>query len=270
MPRAHCLFALASRYVVRYNGASAAGCLAGVLRCPQEFASAGEFLSRRLFEGVRDANHFATTLWVVFATTAFALWIHRLRDQEAPVKRWIFKHYVWTPPLCAIVIILLFFLCSAADRMTIIGTIIAIALGFFYFVQQQKLAETWLFKDLFTDFNRRYDALNDDLARIANSDPRPDAELIDLTDRQFIVDYFNLCAEEYLFFKQGYILPEAWKSWCTGMNFYFVREPFRGVWAQEDALGSYYGLSLDAIERGAGRTTDSAARNKAAESEPYS
>ena len=62
------------------------------------------------------------------------------------------------------------------------------------------------------DFNRRYDALNDRLLQIARSDGG-----FDETDRQTIVDYCNLCAEEYLFFSEGYIHREAWRSWCCGM-----------------------------------------------------
>jgi len=79
-------------------------------------------------------------------------------------------------------------------------------------MQQQKLSETALFKDLFTEFNRRYDALNDRLAELASSRPQ-----LDPSGRQVIVDYFSLCAEEYLFFTEGYIHRAAWRSWCAGM-----------------------------------------------------
>jgi len=43
--------------------------------------------------------------------------------------------------------------------------------GFFYFVYRQHLDETKLFKDLFVDFNARYDKLNDRLNAIL-SHPR--------------------------------------------------------------------------------------------------
>jgi hypothetical protein len=38
--------------------------------------------------------------------------------------------------------------------------------GFFYFVYRQHLDETKLFKDLFLEFNARYDKLNDGMNRI--------------------------------------------------------------------------------------------------------
>ena len=134
------------------------------------------------------------------------------------------------------------------QRTSLVGSIIAAALGFCYFAQQQKLAEMRLFKELFTEFNRRYDDLNDRLRQIAISDIPPDE-----TARQTIVDYYNLCGEQYLFFTEGYIHREAWRSWCAGMLCYFEREPFRSVWDEESATNSYYGLSVDAILRDANK-----------------
>lgn len=162
------------------------------------------------------------------------------------IRQMIFRHYASIALLCSAVGISAVLLFATVDRMPLIGSIIAAALGFCYFVQQQKLAETSLFKDLFTEFNRRYDALNDRLAQIEASGSN-----LDSADRQTMVDYFNLCAEEYLFFSEGYIHRAAWRSWCAGMLWYFDREPFRSVWSDENAKNSYYGLSVDAIRRGA-------------------
>jgi hypothetical protein len=145
----------------------------------------------------------------------------------------------------AVIAVLLF---AKTDRIALVGAVIAGVLGFCYFVQQQKLAEIALFKDLFTEFNRRYDALNDRLAEIAGiTEPAK----IEPAARQTIVDYFNLCAEEYLFFSEGYIHDAAWRSWCAGMLWYFSREPFRQVWEEESKTNSYYGFSVAEIRRGA-------------------
>jgi hypothetical protein len=119
-------------------------------------------------------------------------------------------------------------------------------LGFCYFVQQQKLAETTLFKQLFSEFNARYDGMNGRLAAIAELDIAPDEN-----EKVEVVDYFNLCAEEYLFYKEGYIHPEVWRSWCRGMLWYLEREPFNSMWEIEAETDSYYGLTLTIIRRGA-------------------
>jgi hypothetical protein len=161
-------------------------------------------------------------------------------------KRLIFKHY-WKIALAGTVagiILILHF--APSDKVALIVSLVAAALGFCYFSQQQKLAETALFKQLFTEFNQRYDEMNSCLAKIAVSRDPPDPAI-----RQKIVDYFNLCAEEYLFFCEGYIHPEAWRSWCTGMPWYFKQEPFKTVWAEEVRTNSYYGLSVREIEKGA-------------------
>ncbi len=167
--------------------------------------------------------------------------------EEASVSRQvIFRYFAWIALLCAIAGVSAVMLFATAEKMLLIGSILAAAIGFCYFVQQQKLAETVLFKDLFTDFNQRYDALNDQLVKIAAS-----AAQLTPAERQIIVDYFNLCAEEYLFYSEGYIHPTAWRSWCAGMLWYFDREPFRSVWRDESATKSYYGLSVDAIRHAA-------------------
>lgn len=132
--------------------------------------------------------------------------------------------------------------------MPLIGSVLATFLAFCYFIQQQRLAEIALFKTLFTEFNARYDDLNEHLGTALKSYPT-------LTDTHVekIVDYFNLCGEEYLFFKEGYIHSDVWQSWCKGMLFYMEQEPFTSIWATEYNTGSYYGLSLDVIRKGAGR-----------------
>ena len=132
-----------------------------------------------------------------------------------------------------------------ANQWQIIGATIAGVLSYCYFVQQQRLAETQLFKQLFTEFNARYDSLNDDLAAIvAGRQPKRE-------DSSVITDYFNLCAEKYLFYQQGYILEEVWRSWCRGMQQYLDDPHFSAVWTMEVRTQSHYGLSREVIVRGA-------------------
>jgi len=158
----------------------------------------------------------------------------------------IFKHYWWIGLLLGGIATGLAYFFSGSDRIGLTGTSIAGTLGFYYFVQQQKLAETQLFHNLFSDFNARYDKLNGPLAQIAEL-----SEHLSNSDRNLIVDYFNLCAEEYLFYSEGYIHRDVWRSWCRGMLWYLRRHPFRNVWHDEVKTESFYGLSLNAIEKGA-------------------
>ena len=59
-----------------------------------------------------------------------------------------------------------------------------------------------------------------------------------------LYDYFNLCAEEYLFYKRGYIYPEVWWSWVAGMKFYHDDKRIKRLWVEELSSGSYYGFDI--------------------------
>ncbi len=161
-------------------------------------------------------------------------------------RHFIFRHYWWIGIILGASAVATAFLFGGADRLGLIGAAIAGTLGFFYFVQQQKLSETTLFLSLFTAFNARYDKLNGPLSEIIEQDKPASTE-----QRNLIVDYFNLCAEEYLFYREGYIHHHVWRSWCRGMLWYLRRHPFKNVWHEEVKSDSFYGLSLDVIEKGA-------------------
>jgi hypothetical protein len=122
----------------------------------------------------------------------------------------------------------------------ILSTLGGIA-AFFHFLYSQHNVNTDRFISLFKEFNSRFDKLNDDLNRIGE---RSSGEVLSASDRQNLYDYFNLCAEEYLFYQAGYIDKDVWHSWLEGMAF-FARVPeIRRVWEQELRHGSYYGFNL--------------------------
>lgn len=129
--------------------------------------------------------------------------------------------------------------------LTVLGGLLSGAL----ILQKQNLDELRLFHDLFKDFNARYDVIGSRLQRIAEGG-RAEPE-----DRTFIGNYFNLCAEEYWWYRAGYIPEDVWQSWCRGMMFYLERPLFAALWEQEVSTDSHYGLSLDAIRLGAHEET---------------
>jgi hypothetical protein len=111
--------------------------------------------------------------------------------------------------------------------------------GFTYFLYRQHLDETKLFKELFGEFNSRYAALNDGLNAILFG---PTEGLLTSEEREQLFSYFNLCAEEYFFYKAGYIDHEVWASWCCGMNVFFKQPRIQALWEQDCKGGSYYGF----------------------------
>jgi hypothetical protein len=158
------------------------------------------------------------------------------------MKHFLFRYYGWI----ALIAFVLVGILAAANGKAIDWRIFLLSLGailsFVYFMQRQKLEELNLFKELFTEFNGRYNQLNEGLNDIIKGDPS--AEL-SKKERDLLYDYFNLCGEEYLFYQQGYIYPEVWKAWRNGMQIYFRNERIKKLWSDEFATDSYYGLRLD-------------------------
>lgn len=155
------------------------------------------------------------------------------------LKFLLFEHYWWL--LCCsvalIVIILLFVLREPLlTFVTVMGSLLSVA----YFLQKQKLEEMRLFRELFKECNGRYDAMNESLAVIVK---KGDTELSN-EERLKVVDYLNLCGEEYLYFRRGYIEPSVWQAWHNGMKIIVGAPPIQRVWLDEKLSGSYYDLPL--------------------------
>jgi len=155
------------------------------------------------------------------------------------MKHFLFRHYWW---IVIVVAGLLIYWIHADGKdpdlkltLTVIGSVIS---GVF-FVQKQKLEELKMFKDLFVEFNRRYDSMNEDLNKTADSNP---SEELSVRETAVLCDYFNLCGEEYLFYKRGYIDPFAWKAWHNGMKVFYKNPRINGLWVRELETDSYYGL----------------------------
>lgn len=121
------------------------------------------------------------------------------------------------------------------------GSVGAALLGFFYFIQKQKLEEFTVFHKLFKEFNERYDKLNSEIYSITIKSYN-DA----LTNEEIIIlyDYFNLCGEEYLYYRQGLIIPEVWKAWENGMTSILKHPRISKLWDKEKKTNSYYCLDL--------------------------
>ena len=117
-------------------------------------------------------------------------------------------------------------------------------LTFFYFLQKQQLKETRLMKELITDFNGRYGALNEELQSILKTGQEHPASMLTQNERKTLVDYFNLCAEEYLFYDLGYVEPRVWGAWGDGMNEYAKDWRIRELWKREKQSDSYYGFEF--------------------------
>jgi|SRR6478736_5628061 len=160
--------------------------------------------------------------------TTFAIW----------AKHGVLRHYLW------VTIILLIAAFGAACLLPLdtwqerLG-ILFIPFAFLMAIQKQKTEELHLFKQLFTEFNRRYDEVNEGL----NAIPKEPADSpLSPEERNLLFNYFNLCGEEYLFYSQGYIYPEVWKAWRNGMIVFYGNSRIQELWDEESKTDSYYGF----------------------------
>jgi len=164
------------------------------------------------------------------------------------MKSILFRYYYWIAFIACVLVISLKF-CEMPDfDWRLVITILGGVLGFVYFVQKQKLDEMHLFKELFAEFNERYNKLNEDLNQILRGD---DNQKLTTEDINRLYDYFNLCGEEYFFHDQGYIPSKVWKAWCNGMKYFLNNKRIRECWLEEEKTNSYYGLTLSIILKSA-------------------
>jgi hypothetical protein len=164
-----------------------------------------------------------------------------------PIRVFLFTHYWWITPVLAVTAGVATINYSRPDNVP--GNLLAlctVALGVIYFVQKQKVDDLQIFERLFTGFNQRYDDLHPAIQRVI------EGQEDDRVRHETLERYFNLCAEEFLFFQQGRILPAVWQAWCRGMATLLTNHYVREHWVTEQQLGSYYGLTSDDICHGAG------------------
>jgi hypothetical protein len=128
---------------------------------------------------------------------------------------------------------------AAGHRPELLVSAIGGVAGFTYFLYRQHLDEAKLFKELFADFNARYDGLNDELNTILFG---PREGTLSAGERDHLFSYFNLCAEEYFFYKAGYIDRRVWKSWSRGMEVFFKHPRVEALWEEDCKADSYYGF----------------------------
>ncbi len=142
-----------------------------------------------------------------------------------------------------------------SELAPLIISVVAIWLTSRYQKHTKKLANDKMMKELFMEFNQRYDRINNRLDKIskmsvvkweAQKDEKKKARIYDA-----VVDFFNICSEEYYWFKEGRLDPKIWKAWHKGMNDIFNRSKvIQKIWEDEcenEGYKSYYISKKDEI-----------------------
>jgi hypothetical protein len=131
---------------------------------------------------------------------------------------------------------------------SIILGLLGVSITIYYSRHTKKIADEQMQKQLFTEFNLRYDVLNNYLSLIEQEFPT--IELLEKAQnskelKQKVIDYFSLCAEEfYWYHHKNRIDSLIWKSWQSGMNYWYNEVPsIKALWEEElksNGKVSYY------------------------------
>ena len=167
--------------------------------------------------------------------------MHRFRSFKAnPVHH---RRNVWPWIVGASAVLAIIYLSlpksfrSAGVLLTGVGSLWALA----FYLHGRHAEDAKFVKELLTDFNARYDGLTSDLQRAIWNDRPFESD----TKIKFI-KYFNLCAEEWLFWKAGYVYDSIWKAWENGMKQYARDHRVVALWQEERSTDSYYGFEFPA------------------------
>ena len=165
---------------------------------------------------------------------------------NSPLRVWLFRHYWWV----TVVLVLAVgwwvgWVSLPANRPANLVAVGVGGLSVIYFMQKQRMDETKLFEELFSRFNERYGKMNSALQEVIAGNQVDESRV-----RAVLDDYFNLCAEEYLFYQEGRIMRAAWRAWCRGMLSYLDNDRVRRYWETEVSRDSHYGLTTAEIRKG--------------------
>lgn len=146
--------------------------------------------------------------------------------------------------ILATIIYLLLVHFSLSEKIEIPISILGAGITISFSLRQDKIENDKMFKELFIMYNEKYDKkFNNCLNEIDNYfSKNPNYELSE-KQKPIVIDYLNLCAEEYLWYKKGRIDKLAWNSWERGMNYYLnISAIKKFIQNEKKQIDSYYGI----------------------------
>lgn len=147
-----------------------------------------------------------------------------------------------------IVIFFFYSFCSGMDDKLLLGLLGTVATLYFGSIKN-RIENDKLFKELFQGFNEKYDSRFNDLI---NELKYNKAKELELPDVKLIIDYLNLCSEEFLWRSRNRIPSKVWKAWKAGIKENLKIEQVKEIYIKETSTingkVSYYGL-IEELEK---------------------
>ena len=127
-----------------------------------------------------------------------------------------------------------------------VGILIAILGGnisFYFGILKYSLENDRVFKELFNEFNKKYD---DKYNNLINDLVRDEKRELSDNEKNILIDYFNFCSEEYLWYTKKRIPKEVWFAWENGIKGNLKIKNIKELYLSEirniEFRNSYYGL----------------------------
>src|SRR5690606_32708871 len=118
-----------------------------------------------------------------------------------------------------------------------------------YYTHSKKIEQDRMMKELFTEFNQRYDKINNKLDKISSLSTDKWKKIKTEKKERYtgvVIDFFNICAEEYHWHSEGRINGNIWASWNKGMNDIYNRSRvIQELWEEECKDGGYMSYYID-------------------------
>lgn len=160
------------------------------------------------------------------------------------MKKFFSKYYL--PIIAASLLVVAFYvliICLEEKKAEVYISVVAAILVLYFGLLKHQISNDEMFLKVFSDFNSRY---TNDFSNFLN-ELRTNVNR-ELTQKEvnLIIDYFNLCAEEYLWFKKGRLPKDVWNAWRTGilenLNIKQVHQIYLAEMETDNERKAYYGL----------------------------
>jgi hypothetical protein len=134
------------------------------------------------------------------------------------------------------------------DDKLLLGLLGTVATLYFGSIKN-RIENDKLFKELFQGFNEKYDSRFNDLINELKNDK---ARVLEPFEKNLIIDYLNLCSEEFLWRSKNRIPSKVWNAWKAGIKENLKIKQVEEIYFEEtdtkNGKVSYYGL-IEELEK---------------------
>jgi len=141
-----------------------------------------------------------------------------------------------------IIIFFCYSFCPEMDDKLLLGLLGTVATLYFGSIKN-RIENDKLFKELFQGFNEKYDSRFNDLINELKNDK---TRVLETFEKNLIIDYLNLCSEEFLWRSKNRIPSKVWNAWKAGIKENLKIKQVEEIYSEEtdtkNGKVSYYGL----------------------------